>query len=302
MARKSTQQRRANPQMERLGSKGVFSYHSTQRSGGETTTRRFDQFREAPARRRFRFNWHQLPIILASCAIIVCLIYIGTLSGKPRVVVMGDQQRSLLRDRSVYEQAATEALGSSWLNGSKITVNTKQVSIDLRRRFPELSVAVVTIPLMDRRPVVEVAGAQPALSLRANNSAFLLDETGRALVSDKDIPDVGSWKVPQVIDESSAKAKVGQGILPEQTVTFITTFVAQLQAKGLKVTELRLPSQASELQVKIDGSNYVIKTSTRSDPRQAAGTFLALKDKLAQLHTTPKEYVDVRVEEKAYYK
>lgn len=294
--------RRANPQVDRLGSKEVFSYHSSGRSGSGATTRRFDQFREVPKRRRVRLRWHQLPMLLASFAIVACLIYISTLTGNPKVVVASGQQRNLLREKKDYETAAAEIIGSSILNKSKITVNTQQFSKAMRQRFPELSTVVLTVPLMDRHPVVEIVPAQPVMSITSQNGAFLLDKTGRALVSSKEAKDIGSWDVPQVIDESAVDHQVGQGSLPEQTVTFITTFVAQLQAKDLKVSELKLPPRASELQVKLEGVDYFIKASTRSDVRLAAGTFLALKDKLDRDKITPKEYIDVRVEEKVYFK
>jgi hypothetical protein len=90
--------------------------------------------------------------------------------------------------------------------------------------------------------------------------------------------------------------------LSPDEVQFITGVLAQLQAKQLAITAVTLPPIAHELHVRIQGQPYYVKFNIQSDARIAAGTFLATKSYLEQGRITPAEYVDVRVEERAYYK
>jgi hypothetical protein len=52
----------------------------------------------------------------------------------------------------------------------------------------------------------------------------------------------------------------------------------------------------------INGAGYFVKFNLHGDAREEAGSYLAVKDYLASNQKTPGEYVDVRVENRAYYK
>jgi hypothetical protein len=85
-------------------------------------------------------------------------------------------------------------------------------------------------------------------------------------------------------------------------VAFIQEVAGQLKAKNMAIDSLTLPALADELDVRVKGLPYFIKFNIQANPRQSAGAFLAAKQHLDSQHVTPSQYVDVRVEEKAYYK
>jgi hypothetical protein len=54
--------------------------------------------------------------------------------------------------------------------------------------------------------------------------------------------------------------------------------------------------------VRLPGQKYHLKFSMLTDPRQAVGSYLAIRDKLAKENATPSEYIDLRTDEKVFYK
>jgi len=54
--------------------------------------------------------------------------------------------------------------------------------------------------------------------------------------------------------------------------------------------------------VKVKGVPYNVKFNLMGDARAEAGTYLAVKQRLEAGHVTPGSYIDVRVDERAYYK
>ncbi len=66
---------------------------------------------------------------------------------------------------------------------------------------------------------------------------------------------------------------------------------------------MTLPVGTSELDVRLAGQPYSVKFNLESGTaRQQAGTFLATESKLKSQNVTPAEYIDVRVDGRAYYK
>jgi len=65
---------------------------------------------------------------------------------------------------------------------------------------------------------------------------------------------------------------------------------------------MTLPKGTSELDVHISGAAYLFKYNLRGDARAEAGAFMAVKASLESQHKTPEAYIDVRVDNKAYYR
>ena len=128
------------------------------------------------------------------------------------------------------------------------------------------------------------------------------DKDGKAILPAAAVHDLGSWQIPTVDDESTIKIELGKSALPGNDVAFIQEVVGQLAAKGLKTSSVVLPRAAEALDVRIEGQPYFIKFSLQTDAKVAVGSFLAVKQKLDNEHIVPGQYIDVRVEGKAYYK
>jgi cell division septal protein FtsQ len=208
---------------------------------------------------------------------------------------------AFLRDQAEYQAAADKLLASSIWNRNKITINTGQISRQLTERFPELSSASVTLPMLAHRPIVYVQPAEAALVVAANNGAFVIDQNGRALMPSANLPTARN--LPQLVDQSGLPVRTGSQVLTSDDISFIQTVLTELGAKHVRVSSMVLPVESQELDVYIDGQPYFVKFNlANDDARLQAGTYLATAAQLKRQQMTPKKYVDVRVDGRAYYK
>jgi hypothetical protein len=210
----------------------------------------------------------------------------------------------LLFDKSAYQAAADRLLADSVWNHNKITLDTGKISRTLLAEFPELANVSVTVPFFQHNPIIYVQPAQPAIIISsAADGSFVLNENGKALLANTSNPLIaGQQPLPVVTDLSGLQLKLGNQVLPASSVSFIQAVVAQLAAKKYTVSSMTLPPAASELDVKLVGKPYYVKFNLEdNDPLQQVGTFLATITELQSQGTAPSQYVDVRVDGRAYY-
>ena len=255
-------------------------------------------------RRMGRFLLKRSGLVILLIALLVSSVNILSLSHDVRVMSLSDNGGdSFMHDRTVYERAANKLLADSIWNRNKITVDTSHVSKGMLTQFPELSSASVTLPLFSKRPIVYIQTAQPALVLEAQNGSFVIDSTGKALLATDKLPSDNDLTLPIVTDQGGLNVTVNRQALTSGNVGFIQTVIAQLAAKGFKVTTMELPVGTSELDVRLEGQPYIVKFNLESGTaRQQAGTFLATQNKLKSQNIVPGQYIDVRVDGRAYYK
>lgn len=247
-----------------------------------------------------------LPTVIAGLILLACLLFALSLSTTPRVSVVNDQSKTaaaaFLRPAEEYRQAAQGLLSKSVLSGNKITLDTASVEQQLQEQFPEITSVAVVVPLISRTPVIYVQVAEPVLLLESGPSKYIIDEKGRALIAADKVGDIGSLSLIPVKDAAQLTIQPGSQVLTGKDVTFMRTVRDQLTAKGLKVSRMELPAQASEVHVYLEGKPYFIKLTTTSDPLQQVGAYLALNQHLEGKKVVPSSYVDVRVAERVYYK
>lgn len=297
MFTKKPKQPERNPANSRANAP-VFSYYSS-RSGGEVERGRY----EAPkTHRRGLERLKHLPTTLAVIAIVGCVLYASVLNNNPRIMIAASTTgKPLQRPNKVYEDYISKQLSSSVLNKSKLTFDSKSVTEGLQKQYPEVANAIVTIPIIGHRPVVHIAVSSPAFILASSSGAYYVSADGKPLVRVSEVANPLSNMIT-VTDETNLPVTIGKQILPMDTVTFIAGVIKQLQATKTPIQSVTLPLEANELQLRIVGEPYAVRYNTLGDPRVQTGTFLAVKKRLEGSGDKPKEYIDVRVEERAYYK
>ena len=281
-----------------------MKYYSRRSDQDLNTGRQLEREKRRPLPGSVQRFWLQrFGLIVLSLAVIACVVDVLNLTPHSHVQTLGSNQLTLVHTPATYQAAADKLLAASIWNHNKITVNTAQVARQLQLQFPELTSVTVSIPLLAHQPIVYIEPAQPAILMIATNGAFLLDQHGSVVLSVPDIKSVADLQLPQVIDQSGLQLKRGQQGLTSGNVAFIQTIVAELKARQINVTTLTLPATSSEVDANIVGQTYLVKFNLANDTaRQQAGTFLATKAHLDGQHVTPSQYVDVRVDGRAYYK
>lgn len=292
---------RGKPAQQPNKNQAVFSYYQNRETETDATRSRGRE----PLKTRLKQRLQHLPTLLAVALIAISVLFALSLSDKPSVKVVNDQQKvtaAFLRPVTEYQAAASKLLHQSVLTRNKLTLDTADIEHDLQEQFPEITNVAVVLPMISRTPVVYVQVAEPVLRLESGNQAFVIDEKGRALMNVNQAGDLSSLQLITVRDAAQLAIQPGSQVLTGAEVQFMRTVRDQLAAKGIKVSRMELPAQAGELHVFIEGKPYYIRFTTTGDPLIQTGTYLALNDYLAGKKITPGQYVDVRVEERAYYK
>lgn len=296
-----------------LGTKPVFSYHAQSARTEPAGVRRVTKLlwaspaADKPSPRRTTRPLPRRVLTAALAVLIVALLLSNLFLTRDPVVMVHEQadgRQLLLRSQAEYQEAARELLAGSLANTNKLTINTREVADELQKKFPELAYVSVVLPIIGRQPTIHIQTTRPVLVLASSRSGgvFLVDESGRAVMDAAKVAASVKDKLPVVQDQSGLPVTVGDGALPSDNVDFITEVIGQLAAKGIRVAALVLPPAAGELDVRIEGAPYFVKFNLRGDARVEAGAFLAVKQQLERENKTPSSYIDVRVENKAYYR
>jgi len=288
----------------------VFSYYSARSGTTRQQSRRTDpappikREKDQKNLRRTANRWAAyIPSLIVGLVLLLCMVYVSTLTGNPRLQMVGNPQASgLVAGVAAYETDVQAVFSESLLNRSKLLINTDELAKKLQDKFPELGEVAVVLPLIGRRPIVQIRPAEPALTLGTLQGALVIDEHGRTIAKARDVESSILDKLPTLQDESGLSLERGNYALPEETVTFVKSIAGQLDSKRLKVGSMLLPVTANELHVRLQGKPYFVKFNVRGQGRTQVGTFIATKEKLEAGKITPREYIDVRVPGKAFYK
>ena len=201
------------------------------------------------------------------------------------------------------KNAAADILKSSLLNRNKITLSTSELSSRMANQFPELSSVRTSLPVLTHRVTLYATSAEPVMILANQSGSYALDVSGVALLTGAQLSSLSSLNLPLITDESNVPVKIRRQALTSNNVGFILTVLAQLKAKKIAVSSVSLPAGASEVDVHLEGQPYFVKFNLQSNSsRQQVGTFLAVYNRLNDQSIQPGQYVDVRVDGRAYYK
>lgn len=292
---KKKQQGRRRPQTNRETGR-TFSYYS-----GSADSRPVPKAEKiidlSGAGKRLRL----IPTILLIVAIVGSILFSFTLSSQPNIELVEGQQ-PVYRPIDEYEAMAEKLLSSNFGNRTKLTINTNAVEQELLNRFPELNAAVLRLPVIGRKPNLVLDIKTPRMLLSNNIKTYALDRSGIIICEANDIDRNLRSELPAVRDESGLELAVGSQAVTTDTVGFVLAVSAQLEAQEIKLSQLKLPASANELDLHIEGLRYFVKTDTSGDARLQVGSFLAAREHLSDRGITPREYIDVRVGEKVFYK
>ncbi len=253
-------------------------------------------------RSTYTFNWRHIPSYVAGLAMISGLMYATTLQTKPSIV-LASVPGTVYRDPKVYQDSATSLWKQSLANRFKFLISTKKLERALQEQYGELADVQIELPLLGRRPVVRLTPDAPTLELISSNGAFYINANGKVLARTTEVTKNQVPALGLVHDEAGSSVSANNVVLPSTETAFLAQLFRQLQAEIVPVQSVTLPRNvANEADVRLVGQNYFIKFSITTDVRQAVGTYLAARSKLDKDGVTPSEYLDVRVEEKVFYK
>lgn len=275
----------------------VFSYYNN-RSARPESPARDPVKRQLPKSIRDRLR--EIPTIMSIVVIVIATVYATTLSSDPKIDIVTNAAQ-FGQPEQIYHDKSAAILRASLYNYSKLTINSDAVASEIESSFPEVREATLSLPFLGRRPVVTLTIEAPVMILKASNGSYYIRSDGVAIVdSDKiasELPDL-----VHVNDASGLNVTPGKAVLTKDTTKFIRDAFLQLKAGDLVVESATLPVSPNELDVKIQGKPYTIRFNTLGDARLQVGALRALMKQFSQEGGEAKAYIDLRVEERIFYK
>lgn len=283
----------------------AYSYHANRSERSENESRQKSSLVDRRSRVLTMEFWaKRSTTLVAGLIVIVALVLVVSLSTKPKIVLLsdggGDQA---FHSSETYQAAAAKYLSGSVWNHNKVTVDTGAVGTALEAQFPELSGVSVSLPFIGRQPTLYLHAHTPAFILQAVNGTYVLDSSGKALLTKDAAAPSAIAKLPVLSDQSGMRVTLGKPTISAAEASFIQTVLSILQAKHISVSSLALPAGAAqELDVHISGQSYYVKFNMHdtTSARQQVGTYIATVNNLAG-QSMPTQYIDVRVLGRAYY-
>lgn len=283
----------------------VFSYHAN-RSRPEAGNERIDVHNTSGIKnQKKKVSWKHIPSITAGIIIFGAIFYTTIIDvNNPKIVPLSKTTPNILRTNKEYEQGVKDVLSKSIWSRSKFSVNTEELATQIKQQFTELGEVSITMQLLGRRPIIQITPASPALIV-GNQTAgpYVVGEDGRVLMLLSDLPDNQGQDLIRVEDVINSDFEMGKLALPKSTVDFLNKTKYYLNQKNIQIKSVRLPAVANELHLELKDAPYVIKFNLQDDPMEQVGRYVTLMEHIqSQSKPAPTEYVDVRVEDRVYYK
>ncbi|MGB4759165.1 MAG: hypothetical protein WBP26_03840 [Candidatus Saccharimonadales bacterium] len=245
--------------------------------------------------------------VMLVSVMVVALLLAGSLylSGSPKVVMMqsGDKSAILLHSPEEYQAAAGHLVRESFANYNKVTIDSNTIEEKMLAQFPELASVRVRAPVLGTQPIVVVTPREPLAVLQTSQGGTFVIDSGGIAVREGQAP--SGMDLLTVVDQTRSEAAVGKRVLPATTMRFINKLAYQLAQKHIATESFILPAQAAhEIDVRVVGAAHYIKFSAANEAsfNEQIGSFLAMQEYMMGKGITPKEYVDVRLPGRAYYK
>jgi len=283
----------------------VFSYYSVKRPSEieEIDRPSARQNRDEGVAKTTRFIFLKRLGVLA-VFILIIFIFIANVRLNPndmQVTLKGTpEERLLLQDEAVYKESAQKIMEEKLQNRIKLSFDGKAFSQAMVRQYPEIATVNAALPLVGGKTTLYIEPSPVALVFMSQDKkAYVMDKNGKIISASINNVRQG---VPVVTDQSGIEPKIGTQILPSGDVYAIQTILYQLKEKNIAAESLVLPTAAQRLEVRLAGKPYYIKFNLHENVMQQVGAYLAVQQKLDREGTQPKEYIDVRVADRVYYK
>lgn len=268
---------RSNP-----SNRGDVERRNTKLEGGE---------RLANGRKR-----RNLYILIVALTIVLLWLPLST---TPEIVIQNQRKGLPSTDVARYKLASEHILSESLTSHTKLTLNKTGFEQQLKKQFPEIGDVKVSYSLFSYHPTVSLALEPPAMVLSSKAGQYLISGNGIIIAP---LEKSTESDLPLVHDNALQQATPGKAVLPASYVRFVNDVLAQLKANNLQVGALSMPPGLAELDLAITGDNYAGQFNMEGNSREQAGTFLAARNYLEKNHKLPKQYINVMVPGKAYYK
>jgi cell division septal protein FtsQ len=233
------------------------------------------------------FRWLAIALVLFG----LVSVFASSTSLKS-VTIHGNQSL----DSDHLQRVAREGARKQWFGSNTLFLNAGALQDYIEKAEPGVKTAKLHRSGLHGIDI-NVTERQPTLNWKTGGAVYLLDADGTVIGPSKGI----YVKLPTVIDSNNLPVKVGDRVAPTTFITFTSQMVARLPEAGLSATEISVPQTTSEVYIKTN-KGYTLKLDTTRGVEGELADLKAVQAQLVKAKKAPVEYIDLRIEHKAYYK
>lgn len=146
---------------------------------------------------------------------------------------------------------------------------------------------------------VEVVMRDPKMIWKSNNISYLIDSEGVAFQAGEGELVTFEGRLPEVVDPRSQKVELGKKLVSVGFIDFVKNLNIVFEKKmPIKIKEIKVGETTLEIEVLTSKEWKVLFSTTRGPDTQIE----ALIKIVEEYHDQIKEYIDLRVAGRAYYK
>lgn len=208
-------------------------------------------------------------------------------------------------DTAAYAQSVDSFLSSkvplkqSWL------IDDSRLLSYLQSEHPEINSVQTNSPsLVGGELQVAIGFRRPEYIWSTSSVSRYIDDAG-VLFSKNVYPTIDEDALPVVEDQSSTGFKEGSAVVSSrvaESIAYTYSEIPSVFGSEAEVSSVVLPPKAREIQVRISTVPYKLKLSTGRGIKAQKQELVELLDYMNRAGVQPSEYIDLRVENKLFYK
>ncbi len=251
------------------------------------------------ARQQTVRRWRNLVrnFFLSVLAAILLLLIGSRMMVTGATVVTDDPELS-----SKLEVAANNYLGSSLFRNFKIGVDRASMAQELTQNNPEAGEVRVSLPLFSTEVKVEVTGRKSAALLITDpdNPVYVIDGEGVIFAEAGEGADLTA--LPVIRDSTGINPELGQSVTSPTVARFILIMNNRLPEFGYTPVEYEVGEALRQVNIKVKDKPYILKTSTEQGAGQQLAVLRFATNWLQQHKKAPQDYLDLRVDDRVYFR
>ncbi len=187
-------------------------------------------------------------------------------------------------------------MSAQLLGDNLLTISSSRLQSSVVAEIPEIKELIVSRK-WPHGLKVQVVEREPSLAWKSGGVLYLLDADGTVIqpITDK------LGRLPVVVDTTNLPVRVGNRVVGSGFVSFALGVVKGINGLSLPLDQLSITDSTSELTAQLKTS-YAIKFDTTRPVAPQIGDLRKVLAELSKEGKKPAEYIDLRVDGKAYYK
>lgn len=248
-----------------------------------------------PGKRKFSFKQLIRPAIYL--AIFLILAYAVAASSLLRIKNVIVEGAITVSPEEVRHQVENIISGSP-LTQNIIFTPTSHIASSLKKdNYQIASVEVERIPFNTLK--VKIKEQKPIILWQTGSNTYILSENGHGY--DGEVTDKLKRELPLVVDTTNLPVKKGEKVTSETFVKFVKKLSEELPKKDIKYSQIQVGETTTELYVKTN-DGYLIRFDTSRELNPQLNDLMAVLNLMKSQGKKASEYVDVRINGRAFYK